>query len=246
MKSFKLIAIFLSSLAFQSCATSYITPGSSVNVSKLADADISELLSKEPVAKFPVNMAIARIQSSTYTNWQYRNSRQNAPNGRFSMILTRSHFEDMALEKLNTLSGIKQASTFNRLLLPYQYNSIKDLRLAAAKMKVNLLLVYTFDTVFAVDTKNFGPQNAIALGYLKNKEVKVTTTASAAVFDVQTEYLYGLAESTARETKTSNAWKKQKDVDALRLETEAKAFEALTMELQGLWTEIMNEYAHKN
>lgn len=81
-------------------------------------------------------------------------------------------------------------------------------------------MVYTFDSQFSIDNKNYGPQNVFSLGYLKNKNVKVRTTASVALFDVQTEYLYGLAEVTAEQSKTSNVWKKENEVDYLRIETE--------------------------
>lgn len=235
-----LLMVFLSS-----CATKYVTPGSSVNISELADEDISKILSNKPTAEFPVNIAIARVQSPQYTNWKYQSVVYHQPDGNFSMVLTRNSEEDEAFKKLNYLDGVKQASPFNRLLLPYNYKSIKDLRLAAAKMKAGMLLIYTYDTEFIIDTKNYGPQNVFALGYLKNKEVKVVTTASAAIFDVQTEYLYGLAEATARESKKSNNWKKQDEVDALRINTEKEAFKELVTEIESVWGDLKTEYSAK-
>jgi len=73
--------------------------------------------------------------------------------------------------------------------------------------------------------------------------VKVTTTASVALFDVQTEYLYGLAEATSNDHKKSNAWKKEDEVDNLRLATEKKAFEKLIGEIEKMWAGVMQEYA---
>ena len=233
-------------LVASACSCSnYITPGRSVKISELADEDISKLLSNKPAAEFPVNIAVARLQSPNYTNYRYRNAFDPQPNDKFTMILTRDAGEEEAFEKLAKMEGIKQLSPFNRLLLPYNYSSVKDLRLAAAKMKAHMLMVYTFDTQFFVDTKNYGPQNLISLGYLKNKEVKVVTTASVALFDVQTEYLYGLGEATAQMKKKANAWKKYDEVDNLRTETEKKAFTQLTDEIEKMWKEVLNEYAKK-
>lgn len=229
-------------LAASSCTT-YVTPGGAVKISELADEDISKLLSNKPTSEFPVNIAIARVQDQRYTNYKYRSNQYSEPQGNFSLILTRDAGEDEAFEKLKELSGVKQASPFNRLLLPYSYKSIKDLRLAAAKMKAHMLMVYTFDTEFVIDTKNYGPQNVFSLGYLKNKDVKVVTTASVAIFDVQTEYLYGLAEATANEHKRSNAWKKQDQVDNLRIETERKAFTSLMSEIEEMWAGVVKEYS---
>ena len=116
------------------------------------------------------------------------------------------------------------------------------MRLAAAKMKAQMLLVYTFDTEFSIDAKNYGPQNVFALGYLKNKEVEVRTTSSAALFDVQTEYLYGLSEATAEKTKKSNIWKENQEVDNLRIEAEKESFSNLAKEIEKMWNEVYNEY----
>lgn len=243
MKRLKFGLLVLGLFFISSCASKYVTPGGSVNISELADEDITKILSNKPTAEFPVDIAIARIQSPQYTNWRYQRTMHNQPHGgKFSMVLTRDSEEDSAFEKLSKLDGVNQVSPFNRLLLPYNYKSIKDLRLAAAKMKAEMLLVYTFDTEFIIDTKNYGPQNVFTLGYLKNKEVKVVTTASAAIFDVQTEYLYGLAEATSSDSKKSNAWKKQDEVDALRIITEKEAFNELVKEIEETWKSIRTEY----
>jgi len=239
-------ALILSGLLFvliTSCGH-YVTPGDSVKISELADEDISKLLSNKPSSEFPVNIAIARIQHPQYaSNNQQRNS-YSEQQGNYSLILTRNSEEEAAFEKLSGLNGVKEASPFNRLLLPYNYKSIKDLRLAAAKMKAQMLMVYTFDTEFTIDTKNYGPQNVVSLGYLKNKDVKVSTTASVALFDVQTEYLYGLAEATTHEDKKANAWKKGDEVDNLRIVTEKKAFEKLMGEIEKMWTGVFQEYGN--
>jgi len=225
-----------------SCATKYVTPGGDVKISALADEDISKVLSNKPTAEFPVTIAVARIQAPKYTNYRYSYRNAEQANGNFSMILTRETDEEKQIQEIGKLKGIKQISPFNRLLLPYNYTSIKDLRLAAAKMKAQMLLVYTFDTEFVIDSKNYGPQNVFALGYLKNKEVKVRTTSSAALFDVQTEYLYGLAEATEEVEKKSNIWKENQDVDQLRIDSEKKSFEKLSREIEKMWDGIYQEY----
>lgn len=238
----KILALGFLFLLFNSCSTKYVTPGGDVKISALADEDITKILSNKPSAEFPVSIAVARIQAPKYSNNKYPNQEAKTATGNFSMVLTREYDEEKQLQEIGKLKGIKQISPFNRLLLPYNYNSIKDLRLAAAKMKAQMLLVYTFDTEFIVDAKNFGPQNVFALGYLKNKEVKVRTTSSAALFDVQTEYLYGLAEATEEVEKRSNVWKQSQDVDQLRIESEKKSFEKLSKEIEQMWDGIYQEY----
>lgn len=239
MKS-KIFLLVVLVMILSSCGK-YTTPGASANISELADPDIAKILANKPTSEFPINMAVARIQAPQYSNYHNRQHVQTEEAG-FSMILTRNAVEEEAISTLSELEEINQVSPFNRLLLPYNYKSIKDLRLAAAKMKAQMLLVYTFDTAFIIDTKNYGPQNGFTLGYLKNKEVKVVTTASAAIFDVQTEYLYGLAEATSRANKKSNAWKKFDAVDAMRIKTEQEAFVSLVQQLEDTWTDIRLTY----
>lgn len=238
----KILILGLLFIILSSCSAKYVTPGGDVKISSLADEDISKILSNKPSAEFPVTIAVARIQAPKYSNYRYSYRNAEPTNSNFSMVLTREPDEEKNIQEIAKLKGIKQISPFNRLLLPYNYNSIKDLRLAAAKMKAQILLVYTFDTEFEIDAKNYGPQNVFALGYLKNKEVKVRTTSSAALFDVQTEYLYGLAEATEEVEKKSNIWKQNQDVDKLRLDSEKKSFEKLVKDIEKMWEGIYQEY----
>jgi hypothetical protein len=112
-----------------------VIPGASVKISELADEDISKLLSNKPATEFPVNIAIARVQQKEYTNFRYSRPQHSEPEGKFSMILTRDAEEDKAFEKISELNGVQQASPFNRLLLPYQYKSVKDLRMTAVMFR---------------------------------------------------------------------------------------------------------------
>ncbi len=70
----------------------------------------------------------------------------------------------------------------------------------------------------------------------------MTTTASAAFFDVRTEFLYGLAEASARESRYASVWGSSDAVDELRVATERKAFEALVPEIEKAWSGIVDEH----
>jgi nitrate reductase cytochrome c-type subunit len=96
-----------------------------------------------------------------------------------------------------------------------------------------------------VGSQQFAPLNAIALGFLENKEVTVTTTASAALFDVRTEFLYGVAESTAQQRGMSSVWSEESEVDDLRKKAEQAAFKSLVPEMAKTWQRLVKEYQVK-
>jgi hypothetical protein len=158
-------------------------------------------------------------------------------------VTTREIETDEDFDRLARLPNIAGVGSLSRILLPTKLDSIRALREASARLKADILLLYTFDTSFRVGKQKYLPLNAISLGFLKNKEVSVTTTASAVFFDVRTEYIYGLAEASAPERKKSSIWHSAADVDELRLATEKAAFQKLLPELAKTWSGITAEYA---
>jgi len=242
------------------CA-SYTTPGGSVPLADLAETDVSEsqttkpvggvpsselagtginkFLTIQPAARFPARIAVARVQAPGYTS----QTDAGFGTGRYSVVTTRYVESDESFERMESMPQVAGFGPLNRILLPAELDSLKALRTAAARLRADILLVYTFDTSFRVGAQHFGPVNVIALGLLPNKEVAVTTTASAAFFDVRTEFLYGLAEASARESRYSSIWSSGDAVDELRVATERKAFEALVPEIEDAWAGIIREHA---
>ena len=221
------------------CAASYATPGGAARLSDLAEPEINELLAIEPAAKFPANISIARIQAPGYQSY----STSSYGNGRYSVVTTRDVETDADFARLTRLPDVIGIAPLNRILLPETLDSIKALREASARLRADIILIYTFDTSFQVGQQKFAPLNLIALGLLKNAEVTVTTTVSAAFYDVRTEFLYGLAEATAIESRNSSAWGKAAAVDDLRIETETEAFHNLIPEIENAWSGIVAQHS---
>ena len=199
------------------CAT-YTTPGGNVELNLLADEDINSLMSKQPAANFPANLAVARIQSTGYSNYQLSSYGQ----GKFSVVISRDVESEEDFSQIAKLSNIAGVAPLNKLFLPTKLDSIKSLRLAAARLKADILMLYTFDTSFHVGAQKYGPLNVISLGFLNNKEINVITTVTAAFFDVRTEYLYGISEATAKQRKWGSVWGTGAVVDDLRVLTEKR------------------------
>lgn len=240
MKKIKLVA-FLSLMLLGGCA-SYTTPGGSVAIGSLADSDINALMSVQAAATFPAHFAVARIQALGYASYRL----SSFGTGRYSVVTTREVETEADFAQLGKMPQVAGIAPLNRILLPEQLDSIKSLREAAARLKADILLIYTFDTSFHAGEQQFAPLNVISLGFLKNKEVSVTTTVSAALFDVRTEYLYGLAESTAKESRNASVWSTSDAVDDLRRETEKQAFSQLIPEIEKTWSGVISQYVNSS
>lgn len=235
------IASFISLLIFSGCAA-YVTPGAGVQLSTMgetkAEVDINELMAKEPAARFPANIAIVRVQAAGYRS----QSNDSYGTGQYSIVTTRDVESEEDFERISHFPQVEGVAPINSILLPARLDSVKELRVAAARLKADILILYTFDTSFRVGAQKYMPLNVISLGFLKNKEVTVTTTATAAIFDVRTEFLYGIAESSVSESAFGRVWNSSDVVDDLRTATEQKAFKSLLTEMEKAWEGIVKTH----
>jgi hypothetical protein len=230
-----LIAIFLAG-----CAT-YQTPGAGVSMGDFskADTEITEVMKREPTATFPARVAIARVEAPGY----YTRGATCFGKGRMCLVTAHEIEMDGDFARIGSLPMVAGTATMGRMLVPGEINSIRDLRLGAASLKASLLLVYSIDTRFHVESTDIGPLALVSLGFLPNKKAHVTATASAALFDVQTGFVYGVAESTATEEQHATVWSSEDAVESSRLRAEREAFHDLITEYEKLWQGIIREHA---
>ena len=235
-----LISFLLILFLFTGCAT-YTTPGAGVNVGGLAaaDEDIAEIISREPASPFPARIALARIQAKGY----YTSSNSCYGKGQYCIVTARDVEGESDFDALAGLPMVAGLAPLNRILVPETLGSIRELRVAAAKLKTDILLVYTFDTRFNVDSTDIGPLQLVSLGFFRNKKARVTTTASAALLDVRTGFTYGVAESTSTAEQSASVWSSEEAIDKARIQTETESFQSLTQEIQVLWKSIVETHA---
>jgi hypothetical protein len=238
MKNLISLGLLSASLALFSGCASYVTPGPGVSLEGIRETDIRERFQAEPAATFPAHIAVVRLQGPGYTS--RRN--QGFGTGSFTVVTTRDMETEEHWAQLAALPQVAQLAPVSRLILPERLNDLRDLRLAAASMQADMLLVYTLDTSFRVQNKPVDPATVISLGLLRRSESLVTTTASAAIFDVRTGFLYGSAEATAQQARIGSSLFTEETVDALRLETEADAFSRLLQEFEKTWSGVLNRH----
>ena len=219
----------------------YVTPGAGVSLDTLVnvDEDIAERLKRSPASPFPARMAVVRVQAPNYRS--YRS--EGYGHGTYSVVTTREIERDEHFDRIAHLPQVSGLAALNLLVIPSELKSDKELRLAAASVKADLLLLYSINTVFRVDGLELGPLQVIALGTLPSNEAKVTATASAAIMDVRTGYIYGLAESTAQASELASAWIMEHVVDHSRLKAETESFEKLLGEVEKTWAGVVQQYA---
>ncbi|UTA47223.1 hypothetical protein L1F30_13765 [Simiduia sp. 21SJ11W-1] len=237
-KPFLIVMIFMGAVLSQGCAT-YTTPAAGVNVSALTDDDIAELMNVEPASSFPARIAVARVQASGYT------SRTNSGygSGRYSVVTARDIEDEADFERLASLAMVAAVAPLSRLLLPPELDSLKDLRVSAARLKADLILIYSVDTAFHVEGTPLGPLSAITLGFLPNKKAFVSSTTSGVLLDVRTGFVYGVAEATEREEQRTTVWNSQDAIDEARIDAEKASFKNFVGEYEKLWKSILVQYA---
>jgi hypothetical protein len=220
------------------CA-SYVTPGGPVRLEDISRADIAEVASRKPSPNFPARVAVVRVQAPGYRSY----SSESLGTGRFSVLTTQELLTDEGFEAFGKWPAVAGVAPVSRLLLPTTLDSLDDLRLSAAKVQADVLLVYTLDTSFRVQGRAYGPLTAISLGLAPDRDAHVTSTASALFQDVRTGFVYGVAEATAQVSGLTNVWGASDTVDKKRLEAERQAFALLLPQVEKTWTGIARQYS---
>ncbi len=228
------------------CAT-YQVPGGPADFNALGITDeqqkgmtedtITRELAKRPAASFPANIAFVRVQDRGYRSY----GTYGHDIGSYSIVGVRETEKDTDLIEFATLPMIGNVIPLNRLVIG-TIESEEDLRKAAARVHADMLLLYTFDTRFGVES-TVPALGVITLGLFPNDEARVTSTASAALLDTRTGYIYMLAEATADTRQTANAWTSQDAVEQSRRRAESDAFKQLTDQLKSGWKDVAERFA---
>lgn len=231
------ILLFTFLVVSSGCA-SYVTPGGPVRLEDINRADIAEVASRKPSPNFPARIAIARVQEAQYKSY----TSESYGAGRFSVVTTQELLTEDQIQGISKWPSVAGVAPINRLLLPSHLESLDDLRLAAAKVQADVLLVYTIDTTFRVQGRAYAPLSLISLGMVPDRDAYITSTASAIFSDVRTGFVYGLGEATAKATGLTNVWGSRNTIDNKRLEAEQQAFSLLLPQTEKTWVGIAKQY----
>jgi hypothetical protein len=232
-----LVTLSAAGLFFGGCA-SYVPPGDRADFSSFASSEINESFARKPTAAFPVGIAMVRVQEPGYQSYSTRHGGGVYGYGQYSVFTTREVESEADVERIAALSDVAGVSGLNRMLLPKELRSDEELRNAAARLKAEMLVLYTFDTAF-FDKDLMIPATILTLGAAPTKRVKVHVTASALVMDTRTGFIYATFEASEQREFTGSMWKKPEHADAARLDAERAAFKRLVDEFEGNWPRLV-------
>ena len=241
--------LLLTALGALGCA-SYATPGPAANMAAFGvmgeqertaatDWHVRGALERKPLASFPTSLAVVRVQGSGFRSYACGPAYGQ---GAYSVVTVRDVETDEHFEKLAALPMVSGVARVNRLLLPVNLQSDKELRTAAGALHADMLLIYTFDTDISYGGTS-SPLDVVTLGFLPHEQVHVVTTVSAALLDTRNGYIYGLADGAAKHRQYANTWTSSLAVDQSRLKTEREAFETMLDEFTRTWKGVVETYA---
>ena len=187
--------------------------------------------SRQPRAPFPARIALARVQAHGYA----LGNGACYGDGRYCVVTERDIETGEDVRRLQELPQVAEVEWLSRAQLPQWLDSLHDLRQVAAGQQADILLVYTLDTRFNINGRDLEPLSAIRLALPPSQEGRVTTTATAALIDVPTGFVYGVSDATAWREQNASAWSARKNIRNARSSIERSAFQSLLAELEKLW-----------
>lgn len=235
--------VLMLGLLLGGCSQRYVTPGGGADMSVLfetADEEIQEIVSRHPASPLPVNLVMLRLQDGGY--WSYSVREEYIQRGRYRIITTRDIEEDRDYERIRRLPNLAQVGPINRMLLPHEIRTEKDLRAAAARLRADMLFLYTVDTKYWSDDMA-KPLSVITLGFSPNVNLHMVTTVSGVLYDVRTGFVYGTVEATEKQDQLTSWWANSDSVDQARLRVERIAFEKMLDEFSSMWVQVVVDLA---
>lgn len=232
------ILIALASLALWSGCATYIPPSGRADLTAIASSSMQESFAARPAAGFPASIAAVRVQSPRYRNHYTEREGGVYGEGRYSVITVKEVEDEADLQRLAKLPEVGGFITLSRLLLPPTLQSDRELREAAARLKADMLFLYTFDTSFHNNDESVA-LNVVTLGLSPTRKVFVRVAASALIIDTRTGFIYAALEANEKRAVRTNAWESRETADRARRDAEQAAFKALVSELEKSWPRVV-------
>lgn len=214
-------AVFCLASILTGCAASdsYLTPSEPANLSSFTDAPITPNsanaanaansanpgkpdytsaidanFKSQPAARFPARIALMQVQHNQFSS---AGAAVSLPQ-KESLAAVEKHLTDKKV-----ITGI---ANLNNLLIDKNAPESQSIRLAASRVKADILVLYTLDTKSLTKDFEVGPLNLLLLGFVPNRNVTLNCKASAVVIDVRSGFVYGLTEADGSDWGIATVW----------------------------------------
>ncbi len=251
----RLVTLLVGAALLSGCAH-YIPPSGRADLSAItgspetaatrpaeAGPTLQESFAARPAAGFPAGIAAVRLQAPRYRSYYTEHEGGVYGQGRYSVITVKEVEDEADFERLSKLPDVGGLISISPLLLPQNLQDEKQLREAAARLKADMLLIYTFETTFH-DQDLAAPLSVVTLGLSPTRQLSVHVTVSALLIDTRTGFIYAAFEANAKRHPLSDAFTSSLLADHARQSAEKAAFKSLVKEFENQWPAIV-ERAHK-
>jgi hypothetical protein len=179
-----------------------------------------------------------RVQAPRYRNYHTEREGGVFGEGRYSVVTVREVEEDADVQRLAALPQVGGLINLSTLLLPRTLQSDRELREAAARLKADMLLLYTFETTFH-ESDASKTLTLVTLGISPTRRVTVRVAASALLLDTRTGFIYAALEANEKRQPLTNVWHSQDTADRARRDAEKAAFKGLVSEFEKAWPKVI-------
>lgn len=237
MRYLSILAVLIGVVLGNGCA-SYIPPSGRADLTAISSQSMQESFAAKPAAAFPASIVAIRVQRPGYRSYYTEQEGGVYGGGRYSVITVKEVEDEADLARLSKLPDIGGLISISSLLLPQTLQSDKELREAAARLKADMVLMYTFDTSFHDNDASFA-LTTVSLGLSPTRKIFVRVAASALLIDTRTGFIYAALEANEKRVVRSNAWESQGSADRARQDAEKAAFKGLVAEFEKSWPAIV-------
>ena len=210
----------------------YVVPGGPAPLQQLVQGN--DEISIRPAPPIPARIAVVRIQAPEYESA----TAEGAGEGEFSVVSPQEWPDATQLQAMVQWPAVSEVLTLDLAQLSASAQSLNELRLAAAKLRADVLMIYTLDTSVQLAGQRY--RAAEKLGPVDEPEPDdgVISTASAVLTEVRTGYSYGAVDANAKLSGLERTEWTPRNLDQKRLLAEQQAFTALLDKSAALWKQV--------
>lgn len=189
-------------------------------------------LEREPVAPFPASIAVVRLGGRSYGERHEKRAWLASNSGKTVEALI-EHCRRMPM--VSTVTPINMLTTKSE-------TTADDLRETAAGVRADLLLVTSVVTQHTGEDLAW-PIGLVTLGLFPTKVRSTETSATMALIDTRTGYVYAVAEAHDDADQLANGWTAEMAESDAQDRSERRAGEKLIARFEEEWKKVLNSHA---